>query len=202
MGQAWFPHTRLDRHLISQLNAHSQSPSLSYTPLCSFSNPLFLSLSCSLSIISFFPQSLILTPSISPWTLLHFSISYLSFCHTIHCPSEIFHPTSLSPRHSLLHFLFRAHLINTSILQEQSSWLTLSRHNPVSLWPYILVHKPPVKTNIIMWPQFQAGKHFVLIIQNDTKMYRLHYPEAQRALTVCLSRVINVAVLQAVLHPL
>lgn len=74
MGQAWFSYTRLDRHLISQLNAHSRSPSLSHTPLCSFSNPPFLSVSCSPSIISFFSifHSHALNLSLNPAPFLYF----------------------------------------------------------------------------------------------------------------------------------
>lgn len=146
MDQAWFPHTRLDRHLISQLNAHSRSPSLSHTPLCSFSNPQFLSLSLSRtpSIICFF-QSLILTPSISPWTLLHFSISYLFLCHTIHRPSGIFHPTPLSPRRSLS--LSHPRTFNEQKYSRSihSNWLTLGRYDLVTLWPYFSSCIAPVR---------------------------------------------------------
>lgn len=103
VGQALFPYTRLDRRLISQLNAQSLPPSLSYTPLCYFSNPLFFSLSCFfffLSKLSFSrPQSL---PE--PWSISLFLIS-----HTIHCRPGIFRPTPLSPQHLLVHFLILAH---------------------------------------------------------------------------------------------
>lgn len=121
MDQAWFPHTWLGRHLISQLNAHSQSPSLSHTPLCSFSNPPHFSLSLAFRPLSVFlnlsfsrPQSLPEPCSISLFLIF-------SLCHTIRRPSGIFHPTPLSPRHSRLHFLILAHLMNESILQEQSN---------------------------------------------------------------------------------
>lgn len=85
MDQAWFPHTRLDRHLISQLNAHSRSPSLSHTPLCSFSNPQFLSLSLAFFLLSVFspnlsfsrPQSLPEPCSISLFLIFSSTIPFI-----------------------------------------------------------------------------------------------------------------------------
>lgn len=89
VGQAWFPSTRPDRRLISQLNAQSLPPSLSYTPLCYFSNPLFLSLSC----FFFLPNSHshALNLSLNPGPFL-FLIS-----HTIHCRPGNFSTNSSFP---------------------------------------------------------------------------------------------------------